>query len=82
MGAVGILGREPEVEPMLGARGALDRDVEPEAAKPRRSDQHEIRGRAVPRLSEVEKTLLHEVAAGQPGEIHDPILQGGDPFAR
>ena len=67
---------------MLGARRALERHVEPEAPQPRRPDQHEIRGCTVTRLGEVEKTLLHEVAAGQPGEIHDPILQGGDPFAR
>lgn len=78
MGAVGILGREPEVEPMFGARRAVERHVQPEAPKSRGANQHEVRSFTVSRLGEIAKTPLHEVAAGQPREIHEPILQGDD----
>lgn len=76
MSAVGILGREPEIEAMFGARRAVERDVEPEAMQARGADQHEVRRFTVSRLGKVAKTLLHEIAAGQPREIHEPILQG------
>ena len=61
---------------MFGARRAVERHVQAEAPQARGANQHEVRGVTVSRLSEVAKTALHEVAAGQSREIHDPILQG------
>lgn len=76
MGAVGILGRQAEVEPMFRARRAVKRHVQAEAAKARGANQHEVRRFTIARLGKVAKTPLHEVAAGQPREIHELILQG------
>lgn len=65
---------------MFGARRTVERHVQPEAPKARGANQHEVRRFTLSRLGEVAKTLLHEVAAGQPREILEPILQGDDQF--
>lgn len=61
---------------MFGARRAIERYVQPEAPQARGANQHEVRGFTVARFGEVAKTPLHEVAAGQSREVHEPILPG------
>ena len=79
MSAVGVLSRQSEVESMFGARRAVERYLQPEATKARGANQHEVRRFTVSRLGEVAKTLLHEVAAGQPREIHDSFYRETTP---